>query len=60
MTQVEIGGRTFEVDGDGFLLDPELWNEEVAKLFANNDGTGELTEKHWATHRYPTIPLWTN
>jgi len=48
MPQAEIGGKTFEVDGDGFLQNPERWNEEVAKLFAENDGTGELTEKHWA------------
>ncbi len=48
MAQLEIEGKTFDVDGDGFLVDPHLWNEEVAALFAKDDGTGELNEKHWA------------
>lgn len=41
-----------EVDGDGFLVNPEIWNEEVAQLLANDDGTGELNEKHWAVINY--------
>lgn len=48
MAQLEIEGKIFEVDGDGFLVNPQEWDEEVAKLFAKNDGTGEMTEKHWA------------
>ena len=34
MATLEIQGKTFEVDGDGFLTDPSIWNEDVAKLFA--------------------------
>ena len=52
MSKVEIEGREFEVDGDGFLQNPEIWDEEVAKLFAKEDGIGELTEKHWAVVNY--------
>jgi len=48
LAKLEIDGSEFEVDGDGFLLKPELWNEGVASLFAKNDGTGEMNEKHWA------------
>ena len=48
LTKLEIEGREFDVDGDGFLKQPELWNEEIAALFAKNDGTGALTENHWA------------
>ncbi len=48
MPTIEIDGHVFEVDGDGFLTKPELWNEEVAKLFARYDGITEMTEKHWA------------
>jgi tRNA 2-thiouridine synthesizing protein E len=48
LTKLEIEGKEFEVDGDGFLKQPDLWDEEVACLFAKNDGTGELNEKHWA------------
>jgi dissimilatory sulfite reductase related protein len=52
MALIDIQGRSFEVDGDGFLQNPELWNEEVATLFASTDGTGDLTDKHWAVIRY--------
>lgn len=51
MASIEIEGKTFEVDGDGFLSSPEIWDEEVARLFAMNDGIEELTEKHWAIIR---------
>ncbi|MEI6434740.1 MAG: TusE/DsrC/DsvC family sulfur relay protein [Bacteroidota bacterium] len=48
MATIEIEGRVFEVDGDGFLSDPSLWNEEVARLFALYDDIPEMNEKHWA------------
>ena len=48
MPEMEFEGRVFEVDGDGFLTHPEIWNEEVANLFARYDGISELNEKHWA------------
>jgi len=48
MALLEIDGKSFEVDGDGFLTDPSVWNEEVAKLFARVDGLGDMNEKHWA------------
>jgi tRNA 2-thiouridine synthesizing protein E len=52
MAILEIEGRTFEVDGDGFLSTPELWDETVALLFAKYDGLEALTEKHWAIVRF--------
>ena len=52
MPEIEIEGRKFEVDGDGFLRNPEIWDEEVARLFAAKDGTGALTDKHWAVINY--------
>lgn len=48
MPTLELEGKVFEVDGDGFLLQPEIWNEEVARLIAQYDGIGEMSEKHWA------------
>jgi len=33
------------VDGDGFLIDPNDWNEEVMYELAKRDGL-ELTEEH--------------
>ncbi len=37
-----------EFDGDGFLTDPSIWNEEVARMIAKEDGIEEMNEKHWA------------
>ena len=48
MATIEIEGRIFDVDGDGFLTDPHLWDEEVAKLIARYDGIEVMNEKHWA------------
>jgi len=48
MATIEYDGKTLEFDGDGFLTDPKLWNEEVAKLIATEDDIKEMTEKHWA------------
>ena len=35
-----------QFDGDGFLTNPEVWNESVAAEIASQDGI-ELTETHW-------------
>ncbi|MCK9304850.1 MAG: TusE/DsrC/DsvC family sulfur relay protein [Bacteroidales bacterium] len=51
MAQIELEGKVFELDGDGFLTTPEVWNDQVAELFAKSDGIEELTEKHWAVVR---------
>ena len=48
MATIDIDGKIFEVDGDGFLTTPESWNEEVAKLIARSDGIEEMNDKHWA------------
>ena len=47
MPTIEIEGKTFEVDGDGFLANPGIWNDEVAELIAKYDGIEEMTDKHW-------------
>jgi tRNA 2-thiouridine synthesizing protein E len=52
MPTLELKGRSFEVDGDGFLSTPELWNEEVARLFAEYDGLADLSEKHWVVIKF--------
>jgi len=48
MPTLEIDNQVFEVDGDGFLENPEIWNKDVARLIAKYDGIGEMGEKHWA------------
>ncbi|HOI00110.1 MAG TPA: TusE/DsrC/DsvC family sulfur relay protein [Bacteroidales bacterium] len=48
MPQLEIEGHVFEVDGDGFLVHPEIWDNQVAELIARYDGIEEMTEAHWS------------
>lgn len=35
-----------KVDGEGFLIDRDDWNEEVAAEIARRDGY-EITDEHW-------------
>jgi TusE/DsrC/DsvC family sulfur relay protein len=49
---LQVNGRTYSVDEDGFLQDAELWNEEVAKDFASTDNITELTPEHWKVINY--------
>jgi len=51
MATIELEGRTLEVDGDGFLSDPTIWNEELAAAIARHDGITEMSDKHWAIIR---------
>lgn len=44
---ITLDGKTIEMDGDGFMLEPTLWTEELAKLIAQEDGIENLTEDHW-------------
>ena len=52
MPKVTLKGREFDVDEDGFLEDPTIWNEEVAACFAETEGITELTEDHWKVINY--------
>ena len=47
MPVLELNGRQYQVDEDGFLENPEIWNEEVAKDFMTEEGISELTPDHW-------------
>ena len=52
MPDLELNGKTYIVDEDGFLEDPGVWNEDVAKDFAAIEGVEELTEEHWKMIHY--------
>ena len=49
---VDIGGQQIEVDEDGFICDPSLWNEEIVRAFAKLEAVDELTEGHWKVIHY--------
>ncbi len=53
MPFIEINGKRIEVNEEGFLVNPEDWDEEVAKFLAKKEEALEdLTEEHWAVINY--------
>jgi tRNA 2-thiouridine synthesizing protein E len=52
MPTFEHGDIKLEVDEDGFIVDPEQWNENVASALATTEGVDELTEEHWKVVHY--------
>ncbi len=52
MPEIEYKGQKIEVDEDGFIQDPSLWNEELAEYLAKTEGIEELTEDHWKVIRF--------
>ena len=38
MPFIEYKGQQIEVDEDGFITDPSLWNEELAEFLAKTEG----------------------
>ena len=50
---LEVNGKTVETDGNGNLVDPTQWDEDVATALAAADDTmGELTQEHWDVLKY--------
>jgi tRNA 2-thiouridine synthesizing protein E len=41
-----------ELDDDGFLKDPALWDEDFARSLARIDGLGDLGPAHFSILRY--------
>lgn len=52
MGYVEVSGKQIEVDEDGFIVEPSLWNEDIVKVFAKLEDVEELTENHWKVINY--------
>lgn len=52
MPEIEVNGKKIEVDEDGFLVNLDDWNEDVAKYLAEQEGISELGEDHWKLIEY--------
>ena len=48
---LEVNGKTIELDDNGNLTDPALWDEDVAKALAAMDNL-ELTQEHFDVLNY--------
>ena len=52
MTMTLIADAPVDVDAEGFLTDPEQWNERIAEEIGRQNGIAELTDRHWLVVRF--------
>jgi tRNA 2-thiouridine synthesizing protein E len=52
MPTVTLAGRPVDVDEDGFIQDPSVWDDELAKALAQTEGVATMTDAHWKIVRY--------
>ena len=52
MADMQVGDKSLELDEDGFIQQPELWDQDVAAALAETEGVDELTEDHWKVVNY--------
>jgi tRNA 2-thiouridine synthesizing protein E len=45
---VEVDGKNIAFDKDGFMSDPQLWDQRVACAIATEEGIADMSDKHWA------------
>jgi len=58
---LEVNGKTIELDDNGNLVDPNAWDEDVAKALAAADDTmEELTQEHFDVLNYLRDEYFTN
>jgi tRNA 2-thiouridine synthesizing protein E len=47
-----IADAPVDVDAEGFLTDPQQWNEQIAEQIARENGIAELSERHWLVVKF--------
>jgi len=52
MTMTLIADAAVHVDAEGFMTNPEQWNDQIAEAIARENGIGELTDRHWLVVRF--------
>ncbi len=48
----EAGDIKVEVDEDGFIQEPDQWNEDLAKALAVTEGVDSMSDEHWKVVNY--------
>ena len=51
MPGTTLAGHQIHVDAEGFLTDPAEWDEDLARVLAEQIGL-TLTDEHWAAIRF--------
>lgn len=46
MASIDVNGKSYEVDEEGYLVDLSTWNEDVGGFLAQQEGVN-MTEQHW-------------
>ena len=52
MALFNVGDRTLEIDEDGFIQEPDLWDDAVATALARAEGVEKMSDDHWKVVRY--------
>jgi dissimilatory sulfite reductase related protein len=52
MAKVVLGGKDMEVDEDGFIQDPNAWDEGVAQDLAKTEHVEIMNDEHWRVVKY--------
>jgi tRNA 2-thiouridine synthesizing protein E len=52
MTMTLIADAPVDVDPEGFLTDPQQWNDRIAEAIAAEHGIPVLTDRHWLVVRF--------
>ena len=52
MAKITLGGKEIAVDEDGFMQEPDLWDQNVAMDLAKIEGVQGMTERHWKVVNY--------
>jgi len=53
MPTINLAGKAYEVDEDGFLQELDKWNADFASAYAKEEGIdGALTDEHWKVINY--------
>lgn len=53
MSGLMFHGQAVALNEEGFLVDPGIWNEELALALAQaEEGLESLTEEHWSVIRF--------
>jgi TusE/DsrC/DsvC family sulfur relay protein len=47
MSTATYAGTPVEVDGEGFLTEPEQWTREIGEQIAAENGIEQLGDRHW-------------
>jgi len=49
---MKVGDEEIPLDGNGFLQQPESWNDAVAETIAREEGIAEMSDSHWAVVKF--------